>query len=139
MKNIFVLFVVLAMVSGCQKESENEPEIELHDIELAFQTALDKSACGEASLSWLHDLLAKAEEDRVSMAHKGNYLGIVSIIQYQGSTFFYTNFMMGSGGIRFYLFDCEGNHVPYSVISSFDFDAEGRRRNNIIYSSTHLD
>lgn len=140
MKNVLILFLALALMYACQKESDNDPEADLQDIELAFQTAQSKSTCGQVSISWLQDLLIKAEEDRVSMKHKGNYIGIVSIVQYRESSLFYTNFMLGSGGIAFYLFDCDG--VFFADISSEDyafFNREGWKRQNIIYSSYPLE
>lgn len=142
MKGFFVLVMALALVFGCQKADGNKPEMELHDIELAFQTALSGNACGGgASLSWFYDLLTKAEEDRVSMAHNGQYIGIISMIRYEGNTLFYTDFGLGSGGVLFYLFDCEGDIVIPSMLNKDDpfyFFREGEKKHNIIYSTLPL-
>jgi len=135
MKSVFVLFISSILVFGCQKAGKNEPEEELQDIERAFQAALDESSCGRASLSWLRDLLVKAEEDRLSMAYNGHYVGVISMIRYRGNTLFYTDFALGSGGIAYYLFDCDGENIVITGEGAGEIPNEAKKRGNIIYSS----
>ncbi|WP_439584059.1 hypothetical protein [Dyadobacter bucti] len=103
------LTVILFLTTNCTNEGPIENPIRGHDVQSALKRA--QALCNQNSMVWLSDMLRKAEEDRTNKTHKGNYIGIVSLIKYQGQPVVYTNFGMGSGGIAFYLFDCNGNPV----------------------------
>lgn len=124
---------------GCINKEDGISET--HDIEKAILKA--QNACGQASMPWLYELLAKAEEDRLSMAHNGSYIGFVSLVTYQNKRVFYTNFMsMVGGGRMFHLFDCQGNQFDASSTVTADpayFPNEAQKKENIIYSSAPLD
>ena len=57
------------------------------------------------NLLWLNDLIRKANSDKT-----GNYVGTIWLEEYKGKNFFITNMMLGSGGVLYWIFDCNGNH-----------------------------
>lgn len=81
--------VILFMTTSCTNEGPTEDPIKGHDVQSALKRA--QALCNQNSMVWLSDMLRKAEEDRTSMTHKGNYIGIVSLIKYQGQPVVYTN------------------------------------------------
>jgi hypothetical protein len=131
MKMYLYTSVFLLAMCNCTSDSETINTAD-HDIQSAHSKA--KRLCNQNSMVWLSDMLNKAEEDRLNLIHKGNYIGTVSLIRYKDQPVVYTDFAMGSGGIAFYLFDCNGNPV-----SCEGDDAIGNIPNlakeNIIYSS----
>jgi hypothetical protein len=73
------------------------------------------TACGVTNpaenLPWLKEMIVKAEEDRLTKAHKGNYTGSIYQITWRGQDVFWTNFAMGSGGIGVRAFNCDGQWI----------------------------
>jgi hypothetical protein len=128
------LFLIL-LALGCQKE-KIEIDNDLHDIEKSI--AIARRACGVTALPWLSDMLTKAEEDRISKTHQGQYVGIISILKYQNTALFYTNFGLGSGGIAYYLFDCTGDRVYPTTADEGNIPAEASQRKNVIYSTIDI-
>lgn len=129
--SFYTSFFLLAMFS-CTSDTEIDDPASGHDIQNALRRA--QSLCDRNSMVWLSDMLIKAEEDRTGKTHKGNYIGVIALIKYKSQPVVYTNFGLGSGGIAFYLFDCNGNPV------SCDADDEVGKipdlaRENIIYTS----
>ncbi len=118
---------------ACKPDKVNR-EVDLSDVKASLEKV--KNHCNSTSVSWAQDLFQKADEDKKTNAHKGNYLGYVSAIKVQNKNLLYTNFMMGSGGVAFYTIDCEGN--PYSNYSmEFLTQAleQGKNVKNVIYSN----
>ncbi len=97
---VITLFLLIG-VSGCNKEEPNCKNSEL-------------TACGikepQKNIEWLSKLIAKAENDKT-----GNYWGTIWLEKYKGNDVFVTDMALGSGGIMYYYFDCQGNaFVPES-------------------------
>lgn len=98
MKTYFltVLFTLccIALFNSCEKPGKEEAI----------------SACGVSdpakNLLWLAELIEKAETDET-----GNYYGVIWLEQYNGQDVFVANMMLGSGGVMYHVFDCEGQHV----------------------------
>jgi len=63
----------------------------------------------QKNLPWLKELIKKAEKDKTM-----NYYGCIWLVNFKGKDFFYTNMMLGSGGVMYWVFDCWGNHISYS-------------------------
>ena len=60
----------------------------------------------QENLPWLNELIQKAKTDKTS-----NYLGCIWLEKTNdGKDIFVTNMMLGSGGVLYWFFDCEGNH-----------------------------
>lgn len=131
--SLYIISFLLTMFS-CNSGTEIGDPACGHDVQCALRKA--QSVCDQNKMVWLSDMLIKAEEDRISKTHKGNYIGIISLIKYKSQPVVYTNFGLGSGGIAFYLFDCDGNPV-----SCEDAEEAGKipdlakARENIIYAS----
>lgn len=81
----------------------------IRDIQAAIIKA--KDVCKTDSIVWFENFLQKAEEDKANLAHNGQYIGFISIVQLQGESYFLTNFGLGSGGVAYYLIDCSGDHI----------------------------
>ncbi|GAB2767703.1 hypothetical protein GCM10027275_07680 [Rhabdobacter roseus] len=125
------LLLIVLVAIGCKNE-----RVDLQDTPHALARA--RKACGQNALPWLEDLLTKAEADRTSQAHQGQYIGTVSLIKYQGTPLFYTNFGLGSGGIAYYLFDCQGK--PFFITGEDGAKVLGQatKKENILYSTLDL-
>ena len=89
------------------------------------------SACGvdepQKNLPWLVELIQKAQSDKT-----GNYLGEIWLEKYEGNDIFVTNMAMGSGGIAYYFFDCQGKSFEPTNINQF---VAQMKLNTIIYSN----
>lgn len=139
MKKIIYFLITLLIGVGCISKEDWEKDV--LDVDKALQRAQD--SCGQASMDWFSEMLRKAEEDRLTKAHKGSYIGFVSLVKYENSSVFYTNFMSKvGGGLMFYLMDCQGNQFDASSIVAEDmafFSKEAYKKKNIIYSNVPLE
>jgi len=77
-------------------------------------TEPDKNdACGsyenpQEKLPWLKELIERAKNDKT-----GNLSGWIWFVNYKGKDIFVTDMNLGSGSVRYWYFDCAGNHfVP---------------------------
>jgi hypothetical protein len=98
-------FIVSLLLLSCSTKLQNDEGdmIEANSIE----------ACGcihpQENLPWLKELIQKAEKDNTS-----NYLGCIWLEKTSaGKDIFVTNMMLGSGGVLYWFFDCEGNHYVF--------------------------
>jgi len=98
MKKLFVFVFYLLIVSCTQN----------HDAGTDFSQFKSPEML-QKNLPWLKELIKKAEADKT-----GNYLGCIWLVSYKGKDFFYTNMMLGSGGVMYWVFDCWGNHIGYA-------------------------
>lgn len=128
MKKVAYMLILLSILS-CRSDNKTVEPIDLHDIDTALARA--KGNCKKKSMDWLRTMLQKAEEDRTKFAHGGQYIGEIALVKGKNGSAIYTNFGLGSGGIAYYLFDCDGNPITgLGAISSQDFGDK-----KIIYSS----
>jgi hypothetical protein len=66
----------------------------------------------QEDLPWLKELTQQAEADETS-----NYLGCIWLEKTSnGKDIFVTNMMLGSGGVLYWIFDCNGNHLATTGI-----------------------
>lgn len=95
-----------------------------------------KTACGTSDLSWLEEIIVKAEEDNRSGTYQGNFMGTVYLEYYQNEPVVFVRMAMGSGGLYGYVYRCDGSRV--------DFDNDPRqvetffskmKKNQIIYTN----
>lgn len=99
MKKLCFFLLLSFFIAACSNDDESDNYVE-------------KTACGvsnpKENLRWLNDLIKKSESDKT-----GNYLGTIWLVEDEENDIFITNMMMGSGGIAYYYFDCQGNsYVP---------------------------
>lgn len=135
---IFLLSCTFFLLSNCVKQSNDNGEEE--QIGLAIDRVVNKAnaACNspapQQSLGWLSDIIRKAEEDRLTLKHKGNYMGKIYLTSYQAQPVFYITMMMGSGGIYAYMYDCKGSriYIAESDVTSFYQQAQ---QGTLIYST----
>lgn len=110
----------------CNKRDRKTP---LEGIELA------KKLCGN-DMSWLSDIIAKAEEDKTSRRYQGNYIGTVYLTSFQNRPVILINMPMGSGGLVYYAFDCNHQRLyPTENGQSDTFYTETVAKGKIIYSN----
>lgn len=106
-KVLFFLVVVFFTLS-CEKD-ENTYIEPLKEI----------SACGYDDplnqLKWLHEMAYKSLNDKT-----GNYIGSIWIITYENSDIIVTDMALGSGGVAYYSFDCDG--VQHSNLENLSLD-----------------
>jgi hypothetical protein len=118
MKNHHLLFITMCFFFF---QSCNKDEVE-SDIKQGLKTKTNENiiACGVTNpgknLAWLASIIEKAQEDTT-----GNYLGVIWLENYNGQDVFVTNMMLGSGGLAYHIFDCQGNplYIDNSEKESF--------------------
>jgi hypothetical protein len=76
---------------------------------------IEKSACGICdpvnNISWLQELVNPADSDQ-----SGNFIGTIWLEKYKDDDIFVTNMAMGSGGVAYYFFDCDGSSfIPENI------------------------
>ena len=101
MKKLFFFLLCFLFVSCTQEQDAN--------------TNYEQFKCPtnpQKNLPWLKELIEKAENDTT-----GQYIGCIWLESYKGKDFFVTNMMLGSGGIKFWIFDCFGNHFVFNSVS----------------------
>lgn len=127
MRSLILLLGVLFL--ACEQTSPGKADI--NPVQATIIKA--QKHCGSSeSMPWLEDLVLKGEEDKREMLHMGNYIGYISAVQVNGKRLFFTNFMMGSGGIAHYVYDCKGEIPDFSQLSIPSLDYI---RRNIIYTN----
>lgn len=108
MKTKLQFLLMAIMLNACTSTAVVEPT-EYH------------AACGvndpAKNLPWLKDLIGKAEADKSTGAYKGNYIGQIYQTTWRNQDAFWTNFMMGSGGIYARLYACDGHQI---ILNSMD-------------------
>lgn len=124
--NRYIIFVALIALSvGCTTQ-QAEPK-------------LVKTNCGVKNpiqdLPWLKEIVTKAEEDKATMAHKGNYLGTIYLDTYENQSVFMVKMMMGSGGLYAYLFGCDGKRVDVNQQAVGTLFTDIEKRNNVLYKN----
>lgn len=111
---IFLILIIgLILIGSCD---ENDVSLE---------------ACGVSdplrNLPWLNEIVANAETDNT-----GNYLGKIWLLEYESQEIFITNMALGSGGIKYWTFDCNGE-----IITPEDFTFnENASDSSIIFENT---
>lgn len=77
-------------------------------------------------LDWLSEIISKAETDKT-----GNYLGNIWIKNYNGNDYIISDMMMGSGGVAFHCFNCQGE---IEVVDDLEF-YNSLSDDNLVYSN----
>lgn len=101
------LFILLFGIMSCSSDSSN-------DSNLNNPSVMNKDivACGvqnpQSKLPWLAKMIKKADTDKTL-----NYLGTIWLENHKGEDVFITNMMLGSGGIAYWFFDCQGNAFDF--------------------------
>ena len=77
------------------------------------------TACGVHDpindLPWLNEIVTLANDDDT-----GFYIGTIWLTSYEGQELFVTNMSLGSGGIMYWVFDCNGEHAPVEDIEFYN-------------------
>jgi len=114
MKKILVFVLSYLLFLSCSKNDSN--------------TAV--TACGcenpQKNLPWLKELIQKAKTDNT-----GNYWGCIWLENFQGKDIFVTNMMLGSGGVKYWAFDCSGNY--YTSYGTEKYPTSEFIKNNPVY------
>jgi len=88
--------------------------------------------CGKKKMEWLSELISKAEEDKNKKLHGGNYIGSIFTTEHKGKTIFVVDMAMGSGGLAYRMFDCEGKQVKFS---NPEYLGDPHKNDRMIYST----
>jgi hypothetical protein len=76
----------------------------------------------QENLPWLKELINKAETDKT-----GNYWGTIWLSKYKAQDVFVTDMMLGSGGVLYWTFDCDGNVVYIDRSDAVNFFEESKK------------
>ena len=109
-KLLIVGVFLLCVFNSCQEEYLSS---EQESVSSAGMRSI-KSACGTTELGWLQEIIEKAEEDKRSMAHQGNFLGAIYQESYKDEVVIFVRMMMGSGGVYGYVYRCDGSRVDFN-------------------------
>lgn len=116
MKRVLSIIAIMLFFFSCEKNIENK-EV--------------NSACGinnpQKNIEWLSKLIDKAKSDKT-----GNYMGTIWLEKYKGDDIFVTNMALGSGGVAYYFFDCQGKSF---IPESFPESIPDMKFNKIVYSN----
>jgi hypothetical protein len=105
MKKYCLPVLLMLLFSNCSKEVDDNSTV--------YGISLAQSVCG-TNMAWLQDIITKADEDKATKKYMGMYMGAIYLTTYQNRDVYLIDMNMGSGGIMFYLFDC--NHQPVNVV-----------------------
>jgi hypothetical protein len=140
---IWIILFGLITITGfaCSK---NVSDLAVDEANIPINEALAKanSACEstnpEQSLKWLRDIVIKAEEDKKTSKHMGNYMGKIFSTSYQNKPVFFITMIMGSGGLAYYVFDCDGSKV--NIIQGQDeiTFSDRAEKGQLIYSNVPI-
>jgi hypothetical protein len=121
----YCLFFILSffLFLSCNKEELQEVQ-KAQKVQTGIQQGQESgseiNACGvtqpQKNLSWLAELIAKAKTDNT-----GNYRGLIWLEQYKGQDVFVTNMSLGSGGIAYHVFDCQGSPLTIESAETEEF------------------
>ncbi|SFF17770.1 hypothetical protein [Spirosoma endophyticum] len=127
-KNIPALLILIGLVSTaqmCGKKDDVNPEF-------------GQSSCGVKNpakdLPWLKDIITKANEDKATMAHQGNYMGSIYLESLRDEPVFLVKMMMGSGGLAGYFFRCDGQRV-YPTAEEITTVVAGYQNKKVVYAN----
>ncbi len=138
-----ILLFTLTAVTGlkCSKDEFNlqgeQPNITIKEA-ITMANVSCRSTNPDQSLQWLKDIIVKAEEDKATKKHLGNYMGKIFATSYQNQPVFYISMAMGSGGLAFYLFDCNGITVRISPNDDVVAFSQGAQKGTLIYSNVPI-
>jgi len=125
-------FFLLLLFQGCKDEVS---PLEEKGISQNIVEKLN-SVCGISDLSWLEEIIVKAEEDNRSRTYQGNFIGTVYLEDYQNEPVIFVRMAMGSGGLYGYVYRCDGSSVNFdndpSQVETFFSKME---KNQIIYTN----
>ncbi|GAB3898822.1 hypothetical protein [Spirosoma agri] len=104
MTRLLLAIVLICLAQSCQRKETTPVSV--------------PTACGVSNpateLSWLKAIVAKAELDRTAKTYSGNYTGEIYVEKFNDQDVFYITMAMGSGGLAFRLFSCDGQPVSFS-------------------------
>lgn len=127
MNKLVILTTLICLALQCEKQ-QTSPE-----PESAKLTCGVKDPAKE--LTWLKDIITKADEDKATMAYKGNYLGKIYLESFRDQPVFMVEMMMGSGGLAMYLFRCDGQRIMDVSSEEITTTIASFQRKNVVYSN----
>jgi len=136
--NPLFLICTTLCISQCGEKSMKENEQVQIDVTAKQIVSKANAGCNLSSpdqdLQWLNDIIKKAEEDRLTKKHMGNYVGKIFLTSYQGKPVIYIRMALGSGGVYAYIFDCTGNSISISDSEILNFEQQAQQ-NTLLYSN----
>ena len=142
MKNLLliILFIIIILPGlKCTKGVSDLPDDQTDLKEVITKANKScQSANPDQSLQWLKDIIVKAEEDKETKKHMGNYMGKIFSTSYQNQPVFYISMALGSGGVAFYLFDCNGITVRISPSDDVVIFSQNAKKDILIYSNVPI-
>lgn len=119
MKKSFILLTVVSLLL-----------LLLFSCETQLNNDCDNCACGienpQKNIEWLANFIQKSETDTT-----GHYRGFIWLENYEGKDIFVVDMSLGSGGVRYYFYDCEGN--PFVPKTFFNL-----KKHKLIYTNVSL-
>jgi hypothetical protein len=124
MKYLCLLLMTISLVSCYVKIIDDEANENI-------------TACGiknpQKNLPWLSELIQKGETDKTL-----NYMGSIWLEKYNGQDVFVTNMGLGSGGLLYHFFDCEGKPLIIEGDDNFNNFATNMKLETLVYSNFHF-
>ena len=125
MNKLILVAILICLSQGCQHK------------EVTPASAL--TACGvndpATQLDWLKSIITKAELDRTARTYSGNYVGEIYLEKFNDRDVFYTTMALGSGGLAFRLFSCDGQPVSFSSNEQLLTFTQSAQKSKLIYTN----
>ncbi|GAB4045196.1 hypothetical protein [Spirosoma jeollabukense] len=127
MNKLVILITLICLALQCEKQ-QTTPYPESAELTCGVKDPAKE-------LTWLKDIITKADEDKVTMAYKGNYLGKIYLESFRDQPVFMVEMMMGSGGLAMYLFRCDGQRIMDVTNKEITTTIARFQRKNLVYSN----
>lgn len=127
MNKLVILTALICLALQCEKQ-QTIPEPESVRLTCGVKDPAKE-------LTWLKDIITKADEDKATMAYKGNYLGKIYLESFRDQPVFMVEMMMGSGGLAIYLFGCYGQRIMDVSSEEITTTIARFQRKNLVYSN----
>ncbi|ARK09674.1 hypothetical protein A6C57_04625 [Fibrella sp. ES10-3-2-2] len=128
MNKLITLTALICLALQCEtKQASPEPES-------GVLTCGVKDPAKE--LAWLRDIITKAEADRTTKTHSGNYIGTIYLEKFNDKDVFHTDMAMGSGGLTMRVYYCDGQSVSFTDNDQMLAFVRSLKKTNLIYTNT---
>ncbi|WKN46269.1 hypothetical protein [Tunicatimonas pelagia] len=125
---------LLLIFTSCQ-----EKDTQLVEPESALSVAINKAEtiCNTTELTWLQEIVERAEEDKQSQVHQGNFTGRIYQGTYQNDYVIFVRMAMGSGGLYGYFYRCDGSQINFSKDNPDEVEAflQSIEEGSLIYTN----
>lgn len=124
----YIILVTFMCLNVTCSETNEEPAIPVIPIN-PIKACDSEDPLNE--LDWLNEFVSNALADK-----SGNYLGNIWIFRFSDNDIIATDMALGSGGILYHFFDCQGNVPPKTDIPQAEEIHEYLLDDNLVFATS---